>query len=62
MTSTSEVYGDARYMSIDESHPLQAQSPYTASKIAADKLAESYFCSFDLSVGILFPFNTYGPR
>lgn len=62
MTSTSEVYGTAQYEPIDESHPLQAQSPYAASKIAADKLAESYFCSFDLPVVILRPFNTYGPR
>jgi NAD dependent epimerase/dehydratase len=62
MTSTSEVYGTARYAPIDESHPLQAQSPYAASKIAADKLAESYFCSYDLPVVILRPFNTYGPR
>jgi NAD dependent epimerase/dehydratase len=62
VTSTSEVYGTARYTPIDESHPLQAQSPYAASKIAADKLAESYFCSFDLPVVTLRPFNTYGPR
>jgi len=62
VTSTSEVYGTARYTPIDEAHPLQAQSPYAASKIAADKLAESYFCSYDLSVVILRPFNTYGPR
>ena len=62
VTSTSEVYGTARYTPIDEKHPLQAQSPYSASKIAADKLAESYFCSFDLPVVILRPFNTYGPR
>lgn len=61
-TSTSEVYGTARYTPIDEDHPLQAQSPYAATKIAADKLAESYFRSFDLPVTILRPFNTYGPR
>jgi NAD dependent epimerase/dehydratase len=62
VTSTSEVYGTARYTPIDEKHPLQAQSPYSASKIAADKLAESYFCSFDLPVVTLRPFNTFGPR
>ena len=62
ITSTSEVYGTARYTPIDEQHPLQAQSPYSASKIAADKLAESYFCSFDLPVVTLRPFNTFGPR
>lgn len=62
VTSTSEVYGTARYAPIDEAHPLQGQSPYSASKIAADKLAESYFCSYDLPVVILRPFNTYGPR
>lgn len=62
VTSTSEVYGTARYAPIDESHPLQAQSPYAASKIAADKLADSYFNSFDLPVVVLRPFNTYGPR
>jgi NAD dependent epimerase/dehydratase len=62
ITSTSEVYGTARYTPIDEEHPLQGQSPYAASKIAADKLAESYFCSFDLPVVTLRPFNTYGPR
>jgi NAD dependent epimerase/dehydratase len=62
VTSTSEVYGTARYTPIDESHPLQAQSPYAASKIAADKLAEAYFCSYHLPVVILRPFNTYGPR
>jgi NAD dependent epimerase/dehydratase len=62
VTSTSEVYGTARYAPIDEAHPLQGQSPYSASKIAADKLAESFFCSFDLPVVILRPFNTYGPR
>ena len=62
LTSTSEVYGTARCTPIDEAHPLQGQSPYSASKIAADKLGESYFCSFDLPVVILRPFNTYGPR
>lgn len=62
VTSTSEVYGTARYTPIDEAHPLQAQSPYAASKIAADKLAESYFSSYDLPVVVLRPFNTYGPR
>src|ERR1051325_4853117 len=61
-TSTSEVYGTARYAPIDESHPLQGQSPYSASKIGADKLAESFFCSFDLPVVTLRPFNTFGPR
>jgi len=61
-TSTSEVYGTARYVPIDETHPLQAQSPYSASKIAADKLAESYFLSFDLPVAVIRPFNTFGPR
>jgi dTDP-glucose 4,6-dehydratase len=61
-TSTSEVYGTARYVPIDEKHPLQAQSPYSASKIAADKLAESYFLSFDLPVAVIRPFNTFGPR
>lgn len=61
-TSTSEVYGTAQTVPIAESHPLVAQSPYAASKIAADKLAESYALSFDLPVAILRPFNTYGPR
>jgi NDP-hexose 4,6-dehydratase len=61
-TSTSEVYGTARQVPINENHPLQAQSPYAASKIAADKLAESYHLSFDLPVVTLRPFNTYGPR
>lgn len=61
-TSTSEVYGTARYAPIDELHPLQAQSPYSATKIAADKLAESYHCSYGLPVTIVRPFNTYGPR
>lgn len=61
-TSTSEVYGTARYTPIDEQHPLQGQSPYSASKIAADKLAESYALSFDTPVTVLRPFNTFGPR
>ncbi len=61
-TSTSEVYGSARYVPIDEAHPLQGQSPYSASKIGADKLAESYFLSFGLPVATVRPFNTYGPR
>ena len=61
-TSTSEVYGTARYVPIDEAHPLQAQSPYAASKIGADKIAESFQLSFGLPVVTLRPFNTYGPR
>lgn len=61
-TSTSEVYGTARYVPIDENHPLQAQSPYSASKIGADALAFSYYASFGLPVVIARPFNTYGPR
>jgi NAD dependent epimerase/dehydratase len=61
-TSTSEVYGTARAASISESHPLQGQSPYAASKIAADKLAESYHCSFGVPIATVRPFNTYGPR
>jgi NAD dependent epimerase/dehydratase len=61
-TSTSETYGTAQYTPIDERHPLQGQSPYSASKIGADKIAESYFRSFDLSVITLRPFNTFGPR
>ncbi len=61
-TSTSEVYGSARYVPIDEAHPLQGQSPYSASKIASDKLAESFHLSFDLPVATVRPFNTYGPR
>ena len=60
-TSTSETYGSALYTPIDEEHPLQAQSPYAASKIAADKLVESFHCSFELPVAIIRPFNTYGP-
>jgi len=61
-TSTSECYGTAIYTPIDEGHPLQGQSPYSASKIGADKIAESYYYSFDLPVSILRPFNTFGPR
>jgi UDP-glucose 4-epimerase len=61
-TSTSECYGTARYTPIDEEHPLQGQSPYSASKIGADKLTESYYLSFGLPVATLRPFNTYGPR
>lgn len=62
VTSTSEVYGTALYVPIDEAHPLQGQSPYSASKIGADKIAESYFLSFGTPVVTLRPFNTYGPR
>ena len=61
-TSTSEVYGTAQYVPIDEKHPLQPQSPYSASKIAADAMAMSFYNSFDLPVTIARPFNTYGPR
>ena len=61
-TSTSETYGSARYSPMDEAHPLQGQSPYAASKIAADKLAESFYCSFGLPVATIRPFNTFGPR
>jgi len=61
-TSTSEVYGTARYAPIDEAHPLQGQSPYSASKIGADKLAESFYCSYSLPVVTVRPFNTFGPR
>lgn len=61
-TSTSEVYGTARYVPIDEKHPKQAQSPYSATKIAADALAESFYCSFNLPLVTVRPFNTYGPR
>lgn len=61
-TSTSEAYGTAIYTPIDENHPLQGQSPYSASKIGADKLAESFFLSFGLPVAVIRPFNTYGPR
>lgn len=62
VTSTSEVYGTAKYTPIDENHPFQGQSPYSATKIAADRLAESFFRSFDTPVVIVRPFNTYGPR
>ena len=62
VTSTSETYGTAQYVPIDEKHPMVGQSPYSASKIAADQLAISYFRSFDLPVKIVRPFNTYGPR
>ena len=61
-TSTSEAYGTAKYVPITEEHPLQGQSPYSASKIGADKIAESFYLSFDLPVAIIRPFNTYGPR
>jgi NAD dependent epimerase/dehydratase len=61
-TSTSEVYGTALYIPIDETHPLRGQSPYSASKIGADKLAESFYRSFDVPVVTVRPFNTYGPR
>ena len=61
-TSSSEVYGTALYVPIDEKHPLQGQSPYSASKIGADKIAESFYCAFDLPVATIRPFNTYGPR
>jgi NAD dependent epimerase/dehydratase len=61
-TSTSEVYGTARYIPIDEAHPRQGQSPYSATKIGGDSLAESFFKSFNLPVSIVRPFNTYGPR
>jgi NAD dependent epimerase/dehydratase len=61
-TSTSEVYGTARFVPITEEHPLQGQSPYSATKIAADQLAYSFYASFGLPVVILRPFNTYGPR
>jgi NAD dependent epimerase/dehydratase len=62
VTSTSEVYGSAQYAPIDEKHPYQGQSPYSATKIGADRLAESFFRSFDTPVTIVRPFNTYGPR
>jgi NAD dependent epimerase/dehydratase len=62
VTSTSEVYGTAQYAPIDEMHPFQGQSPYSATKIGADRLAESFWRSFDLPVVIVRPFNTYGPR
>lgn len=62
ITSTSEVYGTARYVPIDEMHPFQGQSPYAATKIGSDRLAESFYRSFQLPVTIVRPFNTYGPR
>jgi NAD dependent epimerase/dehydratase len=62
ITSTSEVYGTAKYVPIDEKHPKQPQSPYSASKIGADSIADSFFRSFNLPVTIVRPFNTYGPR
>ena len=62
VTSTSEVYGTAQYVPIDEKHPFQGQSPYSATKIGADRLAESFYRSFSLPVTIVRPFNTYGPR
>ena len=62
VTSTSEVYGTAKYVPIDEKHPFQGQSPYSATKIGADRLAESFYRSFNLPVTIVRPFNTYGPR
>jgi NAD dependent epimerase/dehydratase len=61
-TSTSETYGSARYTPMDEAHPLQGQSPYAASKIAADKVAESFYCSYELPVATIRPFNVFGPR
>jgi dTDP-glucose 4,6-dehydratase len=62
LTSTSEVYGTAQYVPIDEKHPLQGQSPYSATKIGADKIAESFYKSFGMPITIVRPFNTYGPR
>lgn len=62
ITSTSEVYGTAQYVPIDERHPYQGQSPYSATKIGADRLAESFYRSFNLPISIVRPFNTYGPR
>lgn len=62
ITSTSEVYGTAQYVPIDEKHPFQGQSPYSATKIGADRLAESFYRSFQLPVSIVRPFNTFGPR
>jgi NAD dependent epimerase/dehydratase len=62
VTSTSEVYGTAKYVPIDEKHPFQGQSPYSATKIGADRIAESFYRSFGLPVTIVRPFNTYGPR
>ncbi len=61
-TSTSEVYGTAQYVPIDEKHPLQGQSPYSASKIGADMVVQSFFCSFGVPVATMRPFNTFGPR
>lgn len=62
VTSTSEVYGTAQYVPIDENHPYQGQSPYSATKIGADRLAESFYRSFDMPISIVRPFNTFGPR
>ncbi|MCC7573103.1 MAG: NAD-dependent 4,6-dehydratase LegB [Candidatus Methanofastidiosum sp.] len=62
VTSTSEVYGTAQYVPIDENHPFQGQSPYSATKIGADRLAESFYRSFEMPITIVRPFNTYGPR
>ncbi|SNS33005.1 NAD dependent epimerase/dehydratase, LLPSF_EDH_00030 family [Anaerovirgula multivorans] len=62
ITSTSEIYGTAKYVPIDETHPFQAQSPYSASKIGADRVAESFYRSFNMPITIARPFNTYGPR
>lgn len=62
VTSTSEVYGTAQYVPIDENHPYQGQSPYSATKIGADRLAESFYRSFEMPISIVRPFNTYGPR
>jgi len=62
ITSTSEVYGTAQYVPIDEKHPFQGQSPYSATKIGADRIAESFYRSFNMPVTIVRPFNTYGPR
>lgn len=62
ITSTSEVYGTAQYVPIDEKHPFQGQSPYSATKIGADRLAESFYRSFGMPISIVRPFNTYGPR
>lgn len=62
ITSTSEVYGTAQYVPIDENHPFQGQSPYSATKIGADRLAESFYRSFNMPITIVRPFNTYGPR
>lgn len=62
VTSTSEVYGTAKYVPIDENHPFQGQSPYSATKIGADRIAESFYRSFEMPITIVRPFNTYGPR